>query len=62
MRTALPATITTALLVAAVRLHRSAVTRARQDGYLTALHDVHRGILAVPATRVDAATEPKEQP
>lgn len=56
MRTALPA-LTTALLFAAVRLHRSALTRARADGYLTALHDVHNGILTPTATRVDKPEE-----
>lgn len=59
MRTALLA-LTTAILFAAVRLHRTALTRARADGYLTALHDVHNGILN-PATRVDQPPETKGQ-
>lgn len=48
MRTAaLPATIVI-LVIAAVRLHRHAVTAARADGYLTALHDARRGLLDPP--------------
>jgi hypothetical protein len=57
MRTALPA-LTTALLIAAVRLHRAALTRARTAGYLTACHDMRRGLLAAPEpTRIDKAQE-----
>lgn len=57
MRTALPA-ITTALLTAAVvHLHRAALTRARTDGYLTALHDIRHGLLDTPTpTRIDTPT------
>lgn len=52
MRSAAQA-ITTALLFTAlaVRLHKNAVTRARADGYLTALHDVRRGVLNPPRKR-----------
>jgi hypothetical protein len=52
MRSAAQA-ITTALILTtlAVRLHRNAIVRARADGYLTALHDVQRGILTPPPKR-----------
>lgn len=58
MRTALPA-LTTALIIAAVRLHRTAVTRARTAGYLTAVRDVRCGLLTL-STRVDAPEGRKE--
>lgn len=57
MRTALPA-LTTALFIAAVRLHRAALTRARTAGYLTACHDMRRGLLGSPEpTRVEDDNE-----
>lgn len=54
MRTALPALTTAILTAAVVHLHRAALTRARTDGYLTAVHDMRHGLLDTPTpTRIE---------